>query len=168
VSLFEKGTGYISEFEEYVGIKLLRDERNMLEVILKTNLLEHVTFQSMSNIERLLGNCHKTAYIAKNTEIEKYLETQFRKTTKNQFYAGKEALLVEASNWHIQENGGKYMIRRMRYLEYFGIYYFWKNLLELQSTKLQKTEKPVKSLSLNSYIIVMIYAYCGLRLLHVL
>ncbi|CAL8128908.1 unnamed protein product [Orchesella dallaii] len=111
---------------------------------------------------KLIGKCGKQAFVALQNEIRHVLKGFNHNCSykSSKFYSGKDSLFKDVGIWYVQENGGSYLRRRMRYLEYSGIYEFWKKWVEPENSGggICNDERG-KKLSLNSGIIVICFVY---------
>ncbi|CAL8145820.1 unnamed protein product [Orchesella dallaii] len=106
VSLFNLGPGGSATFERVLGVKLLKMERTMIELIMRTNLVDHEKYKTELNVENLLGKCHKTAYIAVNRDVQRLVKNLNKNCSEKIMYSGKDKWFEETSEWYVEENGG--------------------------------------------------------------
>ncbi|CAL8128900.1 unnamed protein product [Orchesella dallaii] len=115
------------------------------------------------NVGKSIGDCDKSAFAAPKEEIRSLLKHLAKDCTHiSNIYMGNDALFKRVGTWYVQESGGRYFQRRMRYLEYSGIYNFWKKWIEPKITK--GDDKCVQTirkvaLSRDSGIAVICYVY---------
>jgi len=163
VSLLNEGTNQIIEISITSGVRFLKEELNMLKLMAKIIRLNLEENYNHSGIEPYLDKCDKTAFIAKNTDTLKLFKNFNESCSKNHMYLGKDAWFVQTTEWHIQLNGGGYMKKRFRYLEYSGIYNFWRKYLKHNDNSFRNScpRKKIERLSLNSDIVLLLYFYIG-------
>ncbi|CAL8146132.1 unnamed protein product [Orchesella dallaii] len=137
---YDKYLANISNLPDPNGVISISDKR-LAQLFLK---IKPVLVDTLDNITNYIGQCQKTAFIEENKDIQRII-TKYRKSCNEYMYVGKETLFLRTIVWNIQENGGQYMRRRMRYLEDSGLHKFWKQLMDytvdlVQNVPCPKTE----------------------------
>ncbi|CAL8146721.1 unnamed protein product [Orchesella dallaii] len=159
---------YFRAMEELYVVKYGRDElinRTFSVSILNGKLIVQIFRQirplkienNLTVFNILRNNCQKLVYVAQNDEIQKlalYSNSPCN-STNQRLYSGKETFLKKSGTWYIQQSGGNYLIRRMRYLEYSGIYGFWKRWINTH--KIHPSCSDLKGISLNFNILILFY-----------
>ncbi|CAL8147404.1 unnamed protein product [Orchesella dallaii] len=120
--------------------------------ILTTNDNDSVVYHAIQHCKRL-------AYVGKKSEIKTLLrELPF--SCRHPMYIGKDKLFEKISAWYIQPSGGNYLIRRFRYLEESGIYYFWKKWVDIDYHPRQRcTTEGFQAMSIHSNSIVIFFMF---------
>ncbi|CAL8146135.1 unnamed protein product [Orchesella dallaii] len=157
---------YVTNISELLGPKdvISFSDKQLGQMLLK---IKPVFINSVDGIINYIGQCQKTAFIEENRDIQMII-TKYHKRCNEHLYVGKEKLFMKTTVWNIQENGGYYMKRRMRYLESSGIHQFWKELMDYTAELVQNVPCPKKGdlrLSLTSNIILIFYAVLFLCLI---
>ncbi|CAL8145916.1 unnamed protein product [Orchesella dallaii] len=138
-------------------------DRNIARLFLR---LETTTVRDFLDVERMVGKCDGTAYVAEQKEILNGVK-YFRRNCNPRMYSGRDALFLKTGIWYAQESGGYYMRNRLRYLSYSGIHQHWMQLIELSHNSFptkscNEDESDYTSLSMASNILVIFYAVvCG-------
>ncbi|CAL8147401.1 unnamed protein product [Orchesella dallaii] len=112
-----------------------------------------------SVVSQAIQNCKRMVYVGKESEIKTLLR-DLAFSCKHPMYIGKDKLFEKISAWYIQPSGGNYLIRRFRYLEESGIYYFWKKWVDIDYRPRQRcTTEGFQAMSIhsNSVVIFLIF-----------
>ncbi|CAL8146724.1 unnamed protein product [Orchesella dallaii] len=149
--------GRDDSFKKQFGFKLEHD-KFVLRIFRQIELVRVSVTSNVSVAQILTRNCKRSVFVLNNTEIKKVeaISNSDCNSPNKQFYSGNDAFLKKTGTWYIQENGGKYLIRRMRYFEYSGLYGFWKRLVNSRY-KRRICSNNEKGLSLNSNMLALFY-----------